>query len=44
VLKINMVEGELKVDVLLVTMKGKTIRIEPKVVAHAGKTRAIKIP
>jgi hypothetical protein len=39
-----MLEGQLKVDVLVVTQNGKTIRIEPRVVARAGRTLEIEIP
>ncbi len=43
-LKISMVEGELQVDRLLITLNGKNIHLEPKTVARAGKPRSIKIP
>lgn len=43
-LKISMLEGELQVDRLSITLNGKTMDLEPKIVVDARKPWSIKIP
>ena len=43
-LKISMVEGELNVERVLITVNGKTLQLEPSSVARTGKTLSLKIP
>jgi hypothetical protein len=43
-LTISLVEGELIVDVLFLTLDGKTVRLEPMVVARAGEDCRIELP
>jgi hypothetical protein len=43
-LVISLLEGELAVDVLLLTRGGKILRLEPRLVARAGRPSVIQIP
>ena len=42
-MKISMVEGELQVDRVSITVNGNTMQLEPKTVARAGQTLSLKI-
>jgi hypothetical protein len=42
-MKISIVEGELQVDRVEITVNGKTMHLEPKTVARAGQTLSLKI-
>jgi hypothetical protein len=42
-MKISMVEGELQVDKLSITVNGNTMQLEPKTVARVGQTLSLKI-
>jgi hypothetical protein len=42
-MKISMVEGELQVDKVSITVNGINMQLEPKTVARVGQTLSLKI-